>query len=108
MELIRIVITDGERVRVQLLPLATDDHRLSVAPMVDVTTRHFRMLIRCISPLPVVYSEMTWDRAVVRRGAPDFSAQERPIVLQLGGASPERLAEIVVEQPVKIQRADSQ
>jgi len=33
--------------------------RIAVAPMIDVTDRHFRMMIRCISPLPVLYTEMT-------------------------------------------------
>ena len=39
--------------------------RLHVAPMIDVTNRHFRMLIRCISDLPVLWTEMTWDRAIL-------------------------------------------
>ena len=38
---------------------------LQVAPMIDVTNRHFRMLIRCISDLPVLWTEMTWDRAIL-------------------------------------------
>ena len=83
--------------------------RLSVAPMIDVTDRHFRYLIRCISPLPVVYTEMTWDRAILyntpgerehQNGQKNvrplslesiigFSEVEHPIVLQLGGAEAE-------------------
>ena len=85
------------------------------APMIDVTDRHFRMLIRCISPLPVVWSEMTWDRAILYNApgenehrhnqnlAPKtlesiigFSEEEHPIVLQLGGAEPETLARAAV------------
>ena len=31
---------------------------LHVAPMVDVTDRHFRMFVRCISPTPVLWTEM--------------------------------------------------
>jgi tRNA-dihydrouridine synthase A len=80
--------------------------------MIDVTDRHFRMLIRCISPLPIVYTEMTWDRAILYNapGEPEhdkhqnaadhrsleallgFSEAEHPIVLQLGGSDPESLA----------------
>ena len=80
--------------------------------MIDVTDRHWRMLIRCISPLPTVWSEMTWDRAILYNapGEPEqqrnagnpaarsvealigFSAEEHPVVLQLGGAEPEPLA----------------
>ena len=86
--------------------------RLAVAPMIDVTDRHFRMLIRCISPLPVLYTEMTWDRAILYNspgerehqegqknlrprtveGIIGFSEEEHPIVLQLGGSEPETLA----------------
>ena len=33
--------------------------------MIDVTDRHFRMLIRCVSPLPTLWTEMTWDRAIL-------------------------------------------
>ena len=79
--------------------------------MIDVSDRHFRMLIRCISPLPALYSEMIWDRAILYNtpGEPEhleqrneqprsqeaiigFSEAEHPVVLQLGGACPERLA----------------
>ena len=86
---------------------------LSVAPMIDVSNRHFRMLIRCVSPLPVVWTEMTWDRAILynSRSEPEhalnlnpvrplesiigFSEEERPVVLQLGGADPAWLARAV-------------
>ena len=84
---------------------------LAVAPMIDVTDRHFRMLIRCVSPLPTLWTEMTWDRAILYNAPSEpeyalnkneprksvesligFSAEERPLVMQLGGAEPERLA----------------
>ena len=84
---------------------------LQVAPMIDVTNRHFRMLIRCISDLPVLWTEMTWDRAILYN-TPDepefalkktdldrslesiigFSEEERPLVFQLGGCDPDMLA----------------
>jgi len=53
---------------------------LAVAPMIDVTERHSRMLIRCISPLPVVYSEMTWDRAILYNapGEPEHEQGQEP------------------------------
>ena len=85
---------------------------VSVAPMIDVTDRHFRMLIRCISPSPTLWTEMTWDRAILynhpgerehQEGQKNvrvrtvgsiigFSDAEHPIVLQLGGSNPESLA----------------
>jgi len=84
---------------------------LQVAPMIDVTNRHFRMLMRCISDLPVLWTEMTWDRAILYN-TPDqpefalkktdldrslesiigFSEEERPLVFQLGGCDPGMLA----------------
>ena len=76
-----------------------EDRQLHVAPMAAVTDRHFRMLVRCISPLPVVWTEMIWDRAVVdaaEKGRLEavlgFSAAEHPVVLQLGGGDPALLA----------------
>ncbi|MFN4074208.1 MAG: tRNA-dihydrouridine synthase, partial [Thermus sp.] len=38
------------------------DHRLSVAPMVDRTDRHFRYLVRQISRKVRLYTEMTVDQ----------------------------------------------
>lgn len=95
-------------------PCCADAERcraISVAPMIEVTDRHFRMLMRIISPgaCPQLWSEMTWDRAILYNapsepeyaGNPDsgglepiigFSPGERPLVLQLGGADPEPLA----------------
>jgi tRNA-dihydrouridine synthase A len=74
---------------------------LHVAPMAAVTDRHFRMFARCISSLPVLWTEMTWDRSLLDAGAESsaaleaiagFSKAEHPIVLQLGGCEPELLA----------------
>ena len=62
-----------------------------VAPMAAVSDRHWRMFIRCISPLPVLWSEMIWAHAIADESTADteriigFSPEERPIVLQLGG-----------------------
>jgi len=64
--------------------------------MVDVTDRHFRMFVRCISPTPVLWTEMVWAHAVQDAHALEpligFSDLEHPIVLQLGGSDPELLA----------------
>ena len=80
-------------------------------PMIDVTDRHFRFLVRCISPLPTLWTEMTWDRAILYN-TPDqpefavkkteldrslesiigFSEEEHPLVCQLGGCDPDMLA----------------
>ena len=42
------------------------DPRLSVAPMVDRTDRHFRFLVRQVSLGVRLYTEMTVDQAVLR------------------------------------------
>ncbi|WP_038071440.1 tRNA dihydrouridine(20/20a) synthase DusA [Thermus scotoductus] len=72
------------------------DHRLSVAPMVDRTDRHFRYLVRQISRKVRLYTEMTVDQAVLRGKAERllaFHPEEHPIALQLAGTDPKSLAE---------------
>ena len=72
------------------------DHRLSVAPMVDRTDRHFRYLVRQISRKVRLYTEMTMDQAVLRGKAERllaFHPEEHPIALQLAGSDPKSLAE---------------
>lgn len=70
-------------------------HRLSVAPMMDWTDKHFRYFIRRFSRRIQLYSEMITAQAVVFGDAEKllaYNAEEHPIVLQLGGADPELLA----------------
>lgn len=69
--------------------------RLSVAPMMDWTDRHFRFFIRRLSRLTLLYSEMITAQAVVFGDAErllSFDPQESPLILQLGGSDPELLA----------------
>ena len=68
---------------------------LSVAPMMDWTDRHCRMLHRQLSREALVYTEMVTSAALVRGGALhllEFSPAEHPVALQLGGSDPEELA----------------
>jgi tRNA-dihydrouridine synthase A len=84
-------------------------YRFSVAPMLDCTDRHFRVLIRQISRHCLLYTEMVVALAlhhIQRQGAPagsgerqarlerllGYSAIERPLALQLGGDDPAVLA----------------
>ncbi|WP_138464909.1 tRNA dihydrouridine(20/20a) synthase DusA [Poseidonocella sp. HB161398] len=70
--------------------------RLSVAPMMDWTDRHCRMLHRQFSARALLYTEMVTAPALVRGGALhllDHDAAEHPLALQLGGSEPEELAE---------------
>lgn len=73
-----------------------DHHRLSLAPMMDRTDRHFRYLCRLISRHTLLYTEMVTHDAVIfgkREQLLGFDPSESPIVLQLGGSDPKRLAE---------------
>ena len=73
-----------------------DTHaRLSVAPMMDWTDRHCRYFHRLLSTNALLYTEMVTAPALVRGGALhllDFSPEEHPIALQLGGSDPQELA----------------
>ena len=69
--------------------------RLCVAPMMDWTDRHCRFFLRQISRHVRLYTEMV-TAAALRHGDLarhlDFSAEERPLALQLGGSDPAALA----------------
>ncbi|MEO0382523.1 MAG: tRNA dihydrouridine(20/20a) synthase DusA [Pseudomonadota bacterium] len=70
--------------------------KLSVAPMMDWTDRHCRYFHRLMSRRAVLYTEMVTADAVIhgdRDRLLGFSPQEHPVVLQLGGSDPQKLAE---------------
>ncbi|TNJ40873.1 tRNA dihydrouridine(20/20a) synthase DusA [Phaeobacter sp. B1627] len=69
--------------------------RLSIAPMMDWTTRECRYLHRLLSKEALLYTEMVTAPALVRGGAMhllDHDASEHPVALQLGGSDPTELA----------------
>jgi hypothetical protein len=69
--------------------------RLAVAPMMEWTDRHYRVLARMLTRHTELYTEMVGDAAVVRgpEHITQFNPQlEEPVVLQLGGSSPDQLA----------------
>ena len=71
------------------------DRRLSVAPMMDCTDRHFRYLVRLVTRRTLLYTEMVTSAALVhgrRDHLLDFAEEEHPIALQLGGSDPGELA----------------
>ena len=75
---------------------AMPSHRLSVAPMMDWTDRHDRYFLRLISKRTRLYTEMVTIGAILHGDRPrhlDFSKEEHPLALQLGGSEPEKLAE---------------
>jgi tRNA-dihydrouridine synthase A len=72
-----------------------DTHRLCVAPMLDWTDRHCRYFLRLLSRHALLYSEMLTCGALLRGDAErllEFSPEEKPLALQLGGSEPADLA----------------
>lgn len=72
------------------------DRRLSVAPMMDWTTPHFRYLARLITRHTLLYTEMVVARAVIhgdRDRLLGFHDDEHPVAVQLGGSDPGLLAD---------------
>lgn len=66
----------------------------SVAPMIDVTDKHFRFLARLLTQHALLYTEMITAHAILH-GKRDhllaFNNTEHPVALQLGGADPAQL-----------------
>jgi tRNA-dihydrouridine synthase A len=87
--------TDSEVVDFKGNPCKSSPWRLSVAPMMDWTDRHCRYLHRLITRHTRLYTEMVTTGAIRHGDQPrhlDFSPQEHPIALQLGGSEPQELA----------------
>jgi len=72
-------------------------YRLSIAPMMDCTDKHFRVLMRQITKKSLLYTEMIVAQALHysknRNKLLDFYEIEHPISIQLGGDNPNLLAE---------------
>jgi tRNA-dihydrouridine synthase A len=71
------------------------DRRLSIAPMMDHTDRHFRFFMRLLSKHAVLYTEMITTGALIhgdRQRFLKFNDEEHPLAIQLGGSNPEDLA----------------
>src|SRR5260221_14737435 len=74
-------------------------YRFCIAPMMDWTDRHCRVLHRLLSARTRLYTEMVTADAILH-GACErligFSEIEHPVVLQLGGAEPKKLAQAAI------------
>ncbi|MDA0332437.1 MAG: tRNA dihydrouridine(20/20a) synthase DusA [Proteobacteria bacterium] len=74
------------------------DRRMCVAPMMGWTDRHCRYFLRQLAPDARLFTEMVTAEALIH-GDLDrllgYSAAESPLVLQLGGSQPDRLARAV-------------
>ncbi len=73
----------------------TLNRKLSIAPMMDHTDRHFRYFLRIISPHALLYTEMITTGALIHGDKQRFlehHADEYPLAIQLGGSDPDDLA----------------
>ncbi|MEM9225264.1 MAG: tRNA dihydrouridine(20/20a) synthase DusA, partial [Pseudomonadota bacterium] len=76
--------------------MKNQDYTFSVAPMMDWTDRHCRAFHRTLSSRALLWSEMVTADAVIhgdRERLIGFSPGEHPLVLQLGGNEPDKMAE---------------
>jgi tRNA-dihydrouridine synthase A len=71
------------------------NRKISIAPMMDCTDRHYRYLMRLITKHTLLYTEMVTTGALIH-GDRDrwlhYHPQEHPIALQLGGSNSQELA----------------
>jgi len=72
-------------------------HKLSIAPMMDCTDKHFRMIMRKISSKALLYTEMIVAQSLVfsskKENFLNFNNMEHPISIQFGGDDPKILQE---------------
>ncbi len=71
------------------------NRKISVAPMMDCTDRHERYFLRLISKNVLLYTEMIVSEAIDRgdkKKLLSFNINEKPVALQIGGSSPNLLA----------------
>ena len=72
-----------------------ESRRMSIAPMLDWTDRHYRYFMRRITRHTLLYTEMVTTGAILF-GKGDylgFNSEEHPVALQLGGSDPADMAE---------------
>ena len=70
--------------------------KLAVAPMMELTDRHYRFLARMLTRSSLLYTEMLTAKAVIhgdREYLLGFDEVESPLVLQLGGSDPTEMAQ---------------
>jgi len=78
------------------LELSKAKYPVSIAPMMDWTDRNYRFFMRQISKKTLLYTEMVTTGAILfgdKARHLDFSEEELPVALQLGGDDPQALAQ---------------
>ena len=71
-------------------------YRLSVAPMMSYTDRHFRYILRKLTKFSLLYTEMIPMDTVLRGDRKrflEFSLEEKPLSVQFGGNDPVKLSD---------------
>lgn len=74
--------------------------RFSVAPMIDVTDKHFRFLARLLTRHTLLYTDMVTTGAILhgkRERLLAYNNEEHPVALQLGGSDPAALRDCAVQ-----------
>ena len=77
-----------------------DTHRFSVAPMIDVTDKHFRYLARLLTRHTLLYTDMITTGAILhgkRERLLAYNREEHPVALQLGGSDPAALRDCSIQ-----------
>ena len=72
-----------------------ESYRFSVAPMMDYTDKHYRVMMRQITKRALLYTEMVVAKALYHsqkiNHLLDYNEIEHPISLQIGGDNPKHL-----------------
>ena len=91
-----VALTSSRKKKMLPAPPSPDAPLLSVAPMMDWTDVHYRSLARLLSKKAWLYTEMVVDTTLIHNRDVgrflEFPESQRPIVCQLGGSDPAKLA----------------
>ena len=98
----------SEDTKPQIIYQNPSEHKynLSIAPMLEITTKHFMHFMRLLTKQTLLYSEMiNIDQIINKKDESlDFSSDLEPLVIQFGGSDPEKCkkaAQIVKEKGFK-------
>ena len=81
--------------RAQESGMSGPSHRICVAPMMDWSDRHYRYFMRQVNSTAFLYTEMITTGALIHGDVKrhlEFSDEEHPVAVQLGGSEPGDLA----------------
>jgi tRNA-dihydrouridine synthase A len=66
-------------------------YNLSIAPMLEITTKHYMHFMRLLTKQTLIYSEMINIGEIINKDdALDFSQDLEPLCIQFGGSDPEK------------------